>query len=255
MARSRVYPEPMESTTQHVTAGARQRRSSWSRRLGTLLVVAGLAVLGWTLVVWQWNDPFTSLYTRWEQRSLETELARVEERQPARPALPPTASPQARVQAVAADAKRFRAAAKEGAPIGRIVVPRLGVNMVMVEGTETDTLKKGPGRHPTTWMPGEGKLAYVAGHRTTYGAPFAHIDALERGDRVTLEMPYATFVYEVTESRIVDDQDLSVLESRGREELALQACHPRFFATQRYVVWAEPVTVTPTGGTAIPINR
>ncbi len=86
---------------------------------------------------------------------------------------------------------------------------------------------------------------YIAGHRTTYGAPFAKIDEMRPGDRFTLEMPYGTFTYAVTGHSIVDDQDLSVLESKGREQVALQACHPRFFATQRYIVWAKPVSAKP----------
>ena len=89
-------------------------------------------------------------------------------------------------------------------------------------------------------MPGEGELVYIAGHRTTYLAPFAHIDQLEPGDRIRLEMPYATVVYKVTRHAIVDDEDLSVLELAGLEEVALQACHPSFFATQRYIVWGGP---------------
>ena len=91
-------------------------------------------------------------------------------------------------------------------------------------------------------MPGEGELVYVAGHRTTYGAPFSDIDELEPGDAVSLELPYGTVEYRVTRHRIVDDNDLSVLETRGREELVLQACHPRFFASQRYLVYARPVS-------------
>ena len=98
-------------------------------------------------------------------------------------------------------------------------------------------------------MPGEGKLVYIAGHRTTDSAPFAKIDRLKRGDRIRLEMPCATFDYTVTRHRIVDDQDLSVLVSGPREEVALQACHPRFFATQRYIVWARPIRVVPREST------
>lgn len=120
--------------------------------------------------------------------------------------------------------------------------------MLFVNGTGHEDLKKGPGRDERTYMPGQGQLIYIAGHRTTYGAPLAHIDRLKAGDRITLEMPYGTFSYSVTGHQIVDDQDLSVLRSRGREVVALQACHPRFFATQRYIVWAKPVTVTPPGG-------
>ena len=84
----------------------------------------------------------------------------------------------------------------------------------------------------------------MAGHRTTFGAPFSHIDELQPGDRITLELPYASFEYRVTGHRIVDQHDLSVLRSAHREELALQACHPRFFASERYIVYARPVKVT-----------
>ena len=92
-------------------------------------------------------------------------------------------------------------------------------------------------------MPGEGKLVYVAGHRTTYGAPFSDINQLDVGDPITVELPYGSVEYRVTSHRIVDDNDLSVLKSRGREELVLQACHPRFFASQRYLVYARPVSI------------
>jgi len=123
-------------------------------------------------------------------------------------------------------------------------VPRLGLSLVVVNGTNSNDLRRGPGRHLETFMPGEGKLVYVAGHRTTYGAPFSDIDKLEPGDAVSVELPYGTVEYRVTRHRIVDDNDLSVLESDGREELVLQACHPRFFADQRYLVYASPVSVS-----------
>ena len=96
-------------------------------------------------------------------------------------------------------------------------------------------------------MPGEGKLVYIAGHRTTYGAPFSHIDRLDNGDRVFLELPYATIEYRITGSRIVPASELSVLKSKGFEQLVLQACHPRFFASHRYLAYAKPVRVTPRG--------
>jgi sortase A len=117
--------------------------------------------------------------------------------------------------------------------------------MVMVNGTSSGTLKTGPGRDPRTYMPGEGELVYVAGHRTTYGAPFAHIDRLEPGDRVVLRMPYATAVYRVTSHVIVPADDVARLKSAGKELVALQACHPRFSASQRYIVYARPVSITP----------
>ena len=233
-----------------VTEPVRGRRGArLTRWLGTFLIVAGVCVLGWTLLVWQWQDPFTALYTRWEQRQLSSEFAALVKDEAAKPPVVAAGAPPAVARkSIRGAAQRFRAAATEGAPIGRLVVPRLGLDMVMVDGTGSDTLKRGPGRDERTFMPGEGKLVYIAGHRTTYSAPFARIDRLERGDRIRLEMPYATIVYAVTRQRVVDDQDLSVLESEGREEVALQACHPRFFATQRYIVWGRPVEIQPRGG-------
>ena len=220
------------------------------RLVGAVFVTVGLGVLVWTFVVWQWNDPFTSLYTRWQQHELTA--AHQDLVKEFRPLAPPAVqvSPAEQAAVVERDATRFRKMAAVGAPIGRIIAPQLGLNMLFVNGTGHEELKKGPGRDKRTYMPGQGQLVYIAGHRTTYGAPLAHIDRLKSGDRITLEMPYASFSYVVTGHQIVDDQDLSVLRSRGKEIVALQACHPRFFATERYIVWAKPVSVTPTGGVA-----
>jgi sortase A len=212
------------------------------RHLGTLLIVVGLALLVWSFVVWRWSDPFTSLYTTWEQRRLDDQLAQLMRDRPQPPS--PTSADGKSLPEVAVirdEAGAFRTSAQPGTAIGRLLVPRLGLDMVMVEGTDTASLRKGPGRDERTFMPGEGKLVYIAGHRTTYSAPFAHIERLKPGDRVTVDMPYGTFAYAVSRHRIVDDQDLSVLRSGPGEEIVLQACHPRFFATERYVVWAEPI--------------
>lgn len=198
------------------------------RILGLLLVTVGAGLLAWTMVTWQWRDPFTSLYTELEQRRL---AARYE-------ALWGTAEPAA-YRPVAAEARRFRHRASRGDPIGRLRIPRLDLDMILVNGTDTRTLRKGPGRDLRSFMPGEGELVYVAGHRTTYGAPFAEIQRLRPGDAITLEMPYGVFTYRVFGHRIVGKSDLSVLRSPDRELLRLQACHPRFFASQRYVVSAE----------------
>jgi sortase A len=223
------------------------RRRSW-RLLGNVLLAVGLGVMVWAFVVWQWNDPFTSLYTRWQQHKLASTHALIVERyRPAQP-IPPTATPRDEAARVAASAHRMRAGTAQGAPIGRIIVPRLHLNMLMINGTDTESLKRGPGRDERTAMPGQGQLVYVAGHRTTYMAPFSAIDTMRPGDRVTLTMPYGTFVYAVTGHSIVDAHDLSVLASKGHEVVALQACHPRFFATQRYIVWAKPLLVRPAGG-------
>jgi sortase A len=91
---------------------------------------------------------------------------------------------------------------------------------------------------------------YIAGHRTTYLAPFAHIDRMHRGDLIRISMPYATFIYRVTHHVIVPAGDVNRLRSHGFEEVALQACHPRFFASHRYIVYGRPVKIIPRGGRA-----
>ena len=216
----------------------------WVRFTGTVLVAAGVLTLVWALVVWQWEDPFTALYTTWRQHQLTSQY---EKRVEAFSAPIAHESVAAERRSIARQARRYRLESKRGEAIGRIKVPRMGVNMILVNGTDHDTLKKGPGRDLRTFMPGENRLVYIAGHRTTYLAPFSHIDRLEPGDRVTIEVPYATFVYTVTHHRIVKATDLSVLRSPRHELLELQACHPRFFATHRYIAYARLVRVAPRG--------
>jgi sortase A len=217
-----------------------------ARTLGTLLVAAGVAVLAWVLVVWLWQDPFTSLYTRYQQRELASSYEKVEARYRPLP-LPPSTSPAAERRAIALEAGKYRRRLPRGGPVGRLRIPRLDLNMIVVNGTDEESLKRGPGRDLRSFMPGQRELVYVAGHRTTYSAPFARIDSMRRGDLVTFEVPYATIVYRVTGHVIVPATDLARLDSRGREELALQACHPRFFASDRYIVYARPVRLVPQG--------
>jgi len=215
-----------------------------ARVTGGLLVVAGVLVLAWAITVWQWQDPFTALYTHWQQDKLAHALQK--EEQAYRPATAATDLAAER-RAIALDARRFQHEAKVGQAIGRIVIGRIGLNMVLVNGTDHETLKKGPGRDLRSFMPGEDKLVYIAGHRTTYLAPFSDINDIRDGDYVRLEMPYGTFVYRATHHRIVLANDLSVLRSPDHEQLELQACHPRFFATHRYIVYAKLVSVSPRG--------
>ena len=210
------------------------------RRLGTLLLVCGLAAIAWTATVWLWQDPVTGLYTWYQQRRLSSSLERQLADPLSRIRLPAAkaSSVAAEKRAVAAAAARYRSSAHAGQAIGRIVVPRLGVHMVLVNGTDHGSLKKGPGRDLRTYMPGQGSRLHRRPSNDLL-APFSHIERLRRGDRIRLEMPYATVVYSVTGHRIVPANDLSVLRSHGREAVELQACHPRFFATHRYVVYGR----------------
>lgn len=235
------------ATTDAAATRARYSRSVRVVRIGgnALLVIGAIALI-WAVVIWRWGDPATGLYTRWEQRRLEKQLAVVQEGFQPKPlpasATPSPATPVDRQEVARQAARRLSASAGAGDPVGRIRVERLGLDMIVVEGTDHDSLKLGPGIDRRTALPGQGQLVYIAGHRTTYGAPFAHIDRMRRGDLIKLEMPYGNYVYRVTSWVITPATDLSRLRSRGREEIALQACHPRFSARERYIVYARPVS-------------
>ena len=202
-------------------------RSSVARRtrrtVGNVLLTLGLGVLLWTFIVWQWNDPFTSLYTRWQQHKLTAAHELIAEQYRPRRPIPVQATLQEEAAAIAKDARRLLVGAAHGAPIGRIIVPRLHLNMLMVNGTDSETLKLGPGRDERTYLPGQGQLIYIAGHRTTYLAPFS-------------ASPHRRCLRPLG------------AEVRDHEVVALQACHPRFFASHRYIVWAKPVLVRPIAG-------
>lgn len=210
---------------------------------GTVMIVAGIGALAWSLTVWKLEDPFTAALNYFAQRELaESFDRRLEESWPGGATVVDMRSTLPR------SAVRWRRSSERGDAIARLRIPSLGVTEIVVNGTDSDSLKRGPGRYLGSAMPGEGELVYVAGHRTTYGAPFSKIDHLRKGDRVYLELPYGTFEYEITGHRIVAATQTSVLRSKGYEQLVLQACHPRFFATQRYLAYAKPVAVAPPGG-------
>lgn len=211
------------------------------RRISTLVIVAGVGLLAWTGTVYVWKDPFTAAYTAFEQRRLERSLERTFDEW--RPVAAPPTDTRTKLVDLRREANAYRAAIGPGDAVARLEIPRLDLDVVVVNGTDVGSLRRGPGRHLDTWMPGAGELVYIAGHRTTYGAPFSQINELRRGDPIFVELPYATIEYRVTEERIVDSNELSVLKTRGREELVLQACHPRFFASERYLVYARPFQV------------
>jgi sortase A len=219
----------------------------FARISGIVLATLGALALVWVIVVWRWQDPVTGLYTRWQQHKLAQQLQQ-EFATNLGPKFERTESVSAEARAIELAAARFRHTAGVGQAIGRIVIPRLGLNMVLVNGTDESSLERGPGRDLRTFMPGQSRLVYVAGHRTTFLAPFAQINEIHPGDRITLEMPYGDFVYRAFRHVIVPADDLAVLRSPRHELLALQACHPRFFATHRYIVYAHLVAVAPRRG-------
>jgi sortase A len=127
----------------------------------------------------------------------------------------------------------------EGEPTARIQIPAIGVDKIVVEGVSLPDLKKGPGHYPESPLPGQEGNAAIAGHRTTYGAPFNRIDELEPGDEITVQTVQGEFTYLVKEQQIVRPSQVEVLQDKGDNRLTLTACHPEYSARERIVVVAE----------------
>jgi sortase A len=126
----------------------------------------------------------------------------------------------------------------EGNPIGDIRIPVIGLDQVVVEGTNTPDLQKGPGHYAGTPMPGQAGNAAVAGHRTTYGHPFYSLDSVKVGDPIVLTTLQGIFVYDTTKSFVVAPSDTTVVDDVLGNQLTLTTCNPRFSATTRLVVQA-----------------
>ena len=193
-----------------------------------------------------WQEPVSAFMASREQAALDDELDGLNDRLAAdKRALAPIESfgdPQA---ALAQLARLQRRRDGKGDPVGRLRMPTLGRSDVVVEGTDLGTLRKGPGHFPTTLLPGEGGTVGIAGHRTTYGAPFRKVDKLKPGDEVVMEMPYGRFTYRVVRTRIVRPDATEVVRKRNSETLVLTACHPLYSAAKRIVVFSTLVKSEP----------
>ena len=132
---------------------------------------------------------------------------------------------------------------KEGDSLTRIVIPAIDVSTVVVEGTSQSALRAGAGHYPNTPLPGEEGNVAIAGHRTTYGKPFADLDHLKPGDEIRLETPVGAYVYRVARDPfVVAPTDLSVISQSPGRTLTLSTCHPKGSARQRLIVKADLVT-------------
>jgi sortase A len=224
---------------------ARERRRRARRGLCTVLFAAGVLVLADAAVTLLWQEPLTALQTKVRQHGLRGDLRHLEAQGPTaieRHVLDGLDSAQGRIAFLARSLQRRTA---PGDAIGRLKIPRLDADFVMVKGSDPSDLRKGPGTFDGSPLPGVGGTAAIAGHRTTYLAPFRHIDRLRPGDRITIEMPYATFTYRVQRTRIVAPSAVKVLRDVGYDRLVLSACHPLFSAAQRIVVVSRLTSVVP----------
>ena len=142
--------------------------------------------------------------------------------------------------------------ANDGDALAQIRIPRIGLEKIVVSGVSLEDLKRGPGHYPDTPLPGQPGNAAIAGHRTTYGAPFNRIDELEPGDEILVTTAQGSFRYEMTEQHIVSPSQVEVLNDYGDNRLTLTACHPKYSASQRIVVVAALVGPPPPAATPAP---
>ena len=126
-----------------------------------------------------------------------------------------------------------------GDALATLKIDKLGLYKAVVEGVDTNDLKKGPGHYAGTPLPGEAGNVAIAGHRTTYGAPFYRINELEVGDPIQVTTKQGSFTYKVSEQKVVGPNDNFVLDNTpDRNILTLTTCHPRFSASQRLIIIA-----------------
>jgi sortase A len=216
------------------------------RILSIALITAGVVLLADIAVTLVYEEPISSLYASVKQGEAASQLNETEARYPTAADRRAIALIRDRKRRIATLAQRFAAHVETGEAIGRIRAPAMdGLDMVFVQGTDTLSLEKGPGHYPETPFPGQGGTVGIAGHRTTYLAPFRHIDSMKPGDRVVLEMPYATIYYRVQKTAIVDPTDVGVVRYVGYERLVLSSCHPVYSAAQRFIVFARAVRELP----------
>ena len=217
------------------------------RDISSVLIISGLLLVldaGVTLV---WQEPVTAVIGMIQRSQIDKQylsfqtapLTPVE-----RHAIVTLPKPQDRIAYLA---RRMQRQVSTGDAIGRITIPKIGASYIVVEGTDEASLEKGPGHYPATAFPGLGQTVGIAGHRTTYLAPFRHLDALQRGDRIALKMPYGLFTYAVQYHRIVLPTALWVTRNVGYDRLVLSACNPLYSAAQRIIILARLKSVKPLG--------
>lgn len=184
------------------------------RFVASVLMVSGVLLIGDAGVTLLWQEPISAFTAGRQQAKLEDALAKPPPRVIRKEPLP-------------------------GDAVGKIVIPSIGVSEYVVEGTDTENLRKGPGHYPDTPLPGERGTVAIAGHRTTYGAPFRDLDKLGRGDRIEVELPYGTFLYRVQRTRVVAADAFWITRRKPYDRLVLSACHPLYSAAQRIVTFAR----------------
>jgi sortase A len=190
------------------------------RFVASVMMVSGVLLISDAVITLAWQEPVSAYLAERQQIKLEKALIDPPKRVVRKEPLP-------------------------GDALGKLEIPSVDISEYVVEGTDSENLRKGPGHYPDTPLPGQRGTVAIAGHRTTFGAPFRDLDKVKRGDRIVMELPYGTFIYRVERTQIVDDSALWVTRKVGYNRLVLTACHPLYSAAQRIVAFARLVDRRP----------
>ena len=206
-------------------------------RLGSSLIILGLLMflfVGYQL----WGTGIEEAQSQNKLESLFTEIAVTTTSTPSTSVAPSISEPPVTTTVTPPQPIVIN----EGDPIAIIDIPTIGVTKYVVAGVQTADLKKGPGHYPETPFPGELGNASIAGHRTTYGEPFRHLDDLSIGDPIVItDLMGRKFTYLVSNQQVVEATDSWVVATTDPTKaiLTLTTCHPEFSAKQRLIVSAE----------------
>ncbi|HUA71279.1 MAG TPA: class E sortase [Solirubrobacteraceae bacterium] len=217
------------------------------RDISSVLIISGVLLVLDAAVTLVWQEPVTAVIGKIEQSRIDKQYLSFN----TAPLTPIQQHVLVHIpnldQRIAYLARREQHQVGTGDAIGHISIPKIGASYTVVQGTDTASLEKGPGHYPDTALPGLGQTVAIAGHRTTYLAPFRHVDELKPGDKILLKMPYGLFTYTVQFHRIVLPTALWVTHNVGYERLVLSACNPLYSAAQRIIIFAKLQSVKPLG--------
>jgi sortase A len=217
------------------------------RALSTVLIIAGVLMLSDAGLTLAWQEPVSAIYAKIVQGQLGDDLRKLELAEPSANDRRALRSLEGDRRRMAFLARALRRKLDPGDAAGRIRIPKIDASFVVVEGTGDASLRKGPALYDDSPFPGAPGTVAIAGHRTTYLAPFRRINKLRKGDDIMVEMPYGVFTYEVEKSRIVEPTEVSVVKRVSYDRLVLSACHPLYSAAKRIVVFARFVGAEPRG--------
>ncbi len=214
-----------------------KRPARWTRAASNLLLGVALGLLSYYTL--------TTLLTEVAQRDLRDEYADVVAFAAEDPeeSLETSAGPVLDFAGWSEQDEAYWGALAEGEAFGRIVIPGIGLDAIVMKGVSPNDLRRGPGWIDWTDLPGPTGTCGISGHRTTYGAPFRRVDELKPGDTIDLYSPYRRYRYEVTGTLIVLPSQTEVVDSTEQPTLTLTACHPPYSAAYRIAVQAKLVDV------------